>query len=465
MKLIIRFALIYLLLSAFIFVLVAFSSAGREQARLEREAVADVRDLGYGLARALAITYEAGGPSATRRAVESITRHRSEVSISLAEDQAHAEQLGGSARVVRTSDALVVEVPVLANGRAAGLLELKRTLPNEQALFRMAIRSEIPGAFALSIAVSLVAILLGGAMIGRPLQRMVAHARRVGGGDYSARLRADRNDEIGDLKRELNHMCERLEASRVELAQESAARLATLEQLRHLDRLRTVGTIASSIAHELGTPLNVLLIRGQSLAAGKASQAEAARSGEVMVQQVEKMSRIVRRILDYARKDPSPQARQPLVGITRRSMQLLEGVASKAGVVFEGPEEFSGHVTVNLELFEQALTNVLMNAIHAMPEGGKLRVTLRREQQARAIDALQSFDACVVEVADTGIGIDPRDLSKLFEPFYTTKDAGKGTGLGLPVAKGIVEEHGGFIRVASRLQTGTTVSIYLPEAK
>ena len=108
MKLIIRFALIYLLLSAFIFVLVAFSSAGREQARLEREAVADVRDLGYGLARALAITYEAGGPSATRRAVESITRHRSEVSISLAEDQAHAEQLGGSARVVRTSDALVV---------------------------------------------------------------------------------------------------------------------------------------------------------------------------------------------------------------------------------------------------------------------------------------------------------------------------------------------------------------------
>lgn len=464
MKLILRFALIYLMFSAAIFVMLAFSTARREQARLEREAQADVRDLGYGLATALSFTFETGGLPVTRRAVSAIAHRAGEVDVVWDEDVSTGNQLGGVASVSRTTDSLSIRVPVVVANAAVGSIVLSRSLPRSERLFWGALVAELPGAIVLSVAVSLVAIVLGGTMIGKPLHRIVAHARRVGSGDYSARLRTDRSDEIGELKREMNTMCERLETARHALADEAAARLATLEELRHLDRLRTVGTIASNLAHELGTPLNVLLLRGQTLASGKASDQDAVRAGEVMIHQVDRMSRIVRQILDYARKAPPSYARLPLIDVVRRTVDLLAGIAKKSSVVFDGPLHFDGFASVSETLFEQALTNVLMNAVHAMPSGGTVRIRLRRDPEAKAEGALRAFAACVVDIEDQGVGVDADTLSRLFEPFYTTRERGKGTGLGLPVAKGIIEEHGGFIHIVSEVGKGTTVSIHLPEA-
>jgi two-component system NtrC family sensor kinase len=246
---------------------------------------------------------------------------------------------------------------------------------------------------------------------------------------------------LSELAEELNTMCDRLVAARERIATESAARLTALDQLRHADRLATIGQLASGVAHELGTPLNVVAGYAKMIASDEAPDENRA-SARVIAEQAVRMTAIIRQLLDFARRNKPRLSLGDLAAVTKHTIEMLSHLAQQRRVELRlSSPRPSARVRMDEAQIQQAITNLILNAIQAMPGGG---------QHVR------------LAIHDQGPGIAPEHLSHIFEPFFTTKDVGEGTGLGLSVCYGIVQEHGGFIEVESAVGAGTRFSVFLP---
>jgi len=252
-------------------------------------------------------------------------------------------------------------------------------------------------------------------------------------------------------------------ALRRRLQHEMAARQDALGQLRHAERLTTLGRLASGIAHEIGTPLNVISGRAELIASGTLDSDAIAASAYTVVAQAERITLIIRQLLDFARKGGTRVERTDVTSLVEHTALLLGPLASKAGVTIES----RGQVTeaqVNASEIQQVITNLITNGIHAMPQGGKIEVSVATEMTRdprRTQSAPRSY--AVVRVQDHGVGIPADTLPRIFDPFFTTRDVGVGTGLGLSVVFGIVQDHDGFITVDTTPGKGTTMSVYLPK--
>ena len=248
------------------------------------------------------------------------------------------------------------------------------------------------------------------------------------------------------------------------LDREAQLRKEALGQLRHSERLSTVGKLAAGMAHELGTPMNVISGRAGLIASGRLSAAEEKKSAVAIGAQVDRMSRIIRNVLDFSRRAGSEKTKTKLLQLCRETADLLHPLAAKGKVEIhlEGDEI---EVPLNRSEIQQVLSNLLTNAIHAMPEGGRITVSARTETVEADPPLGRETTGrpfAVLCVKDEGEGIAPDVLPRIFDPFFTTKDVGQGTGLGLSVSYGIVADHGGFIEAKSRLGRGTTFFVYLP---
>jgi signal transduction histidine kinase len=252
-------------------------------------------------------------------------------------------------------------------------------------------------------------------------------------------------------------------ALRQRLQQEMAARQDALGQLRHAERLTTLGRLASGIAHEIGTPLNVISGRAELIASKSLNADAVVASANIVVAQADRISVIIRQLLDFARKGGTRVERTDLTSLIEHTALLLGPLASKSGVEIVSTGEHA-EADVNRSELQQVITNLITNAIHAMPGGGKLGVSVSTEV-ARDPRATQSAPRpyAVIRVQDQGVGIAPDVLPRIFEPFFTTRDVGVGTGLGLSVVFGIVQDHGGWITVDTAPDEGTTLSVYLPK--
>jgi signal transduction histidine kinase len=310
----------------------------------------------------------------------------------------------------------------------------------------------------VALAIGIAASILGIVLVARPMRRLVAHARRVGRGDLSPVTVSAGDDEIAQLAREMNAMC-------AQLASAQAANLDALEQLRRAERLSTVGTLASGLAHELGTPLNVIALRAKAIAKGRATGDRAQEAATSIAEQAARMTNLVRQLLDFARRR-APQRDVVDVGeLMRRTADLMETVAAKANVRCEVAHSGSvPKVRGDAGQLEQVLTNLSMNAIQAMPAGGIIHI------QAVVVEATPPADRggppaeyVRISVRDEGVGISAETLPHIFEPFFTTKDVGVGTGLGLAVCYGIVRDHAGWLDVRSVEGKGAELCVYLPK--
>jgi signal transduction histidine kinase len=252
-------------------------------------------------------------------------------------------------------------------------------------------------------------------------------------------------------------MCERL-------GEERKGREIATEQLRHADRLTTVGKLASGIAHELGTPLNVVSGRARLIQNGEVEGSEAVDSARIVVEQAERMTALIKQLLDFARPRALSKVPVNVTGLAARVAELVATISRKANVTVEiVSSDQDLRVEADEGQLHQVLTNLVVNAIQAMPAGGTVRVEARLVDQVPPPyvgGELQSWLA--VEVCDAGVGMDDATRKRIFEPFFTTKPVGEGTGLGLSVTWGIVREHGGWIDVASTLSKGSTFTVYLP---
>jgi len=223
------------------------------------------------------------------------------------------------------------------------------------------------------------------------------------------------------------------------------------EQLRKTERIAELGTLASGMAHEIGTPMNVILGRAEYLFQRVTD--EGTKKGlATIVTQVERITKVMNQLLAFARRKTPERRAVDLSQAIDDSLEMFhERMAHSRITVKKVIEANVPWVHADRDQLIQVLINLVINSIHAMPEGGQLRLSLNREDSHVRLG-----------VSDTGQGMAEEICSKVFEPFFTTKDFGKGTGLGLTVVKGIIEEHGGTIDVESMAGKGTTFWIRLP---
>jgi two-component system, NtrC family, sensor kinase len=181
-------------------------------------------------------------------------------------------------------------------------------------------------------------------------------------------------------------------------------------------------------------------------------------SAVIIVQQIERMSVIIRGLLDFSRRGARTKQSLDLRDLCSATAALLSPLAKTADVEITLAGE-ALRVSVNAGEIQQVLSNLITNAVHAMPSGGLIAIAIGKTVELH--DAKEQNYACIT-VRDGGTGIPPDVLPQIFDPFYTTKDVGQGTGLGLSVAYGIVRDHGGFIRVQSEIRKGATFRVLLP---
>ncbi len=346
---------------------------------------------------------------------------------------------------------------------APRVLRVTGSLAAERRYLRDTKRRAVLASLAALALAAVVAAGLGVRLIARPTRALVDKAHRVGRGDFSRPVQIDQRDELGDLATEINAMTADLATAQDRLHRESAARVAAVEQLRHADRLMTVGRLSAGIAHELGTPLNVIEGRAKMIQLGEVEGDEIGDSARVIVEQSKRITTIVRQLLDFARRGDRAARPIDLVQLAGEAQRLLAATARKAGVELDGP-----HRAEPLEALAddgqvlQVMTNLVVNGIHATPTGGRVTIEIRIASVATPPDGARPGDYAVIDVVDTGRGMDGATRERIFEPFFTTKEIGEGTGLGLSVVHGIVHDHGGWVEVDSTPGAGSRFSVYLP---
>jgi signal transduction histidine kinase len=353
---------------------------------------------------------------------------------------------------------LVTYVPVRDHGRLLGAVVIAESLSVRDAYLRSSIGNTVAATLSMVLVSGVVVLVFGVWLVGRPLRLLANKAFRVGQGDLTGPLELSQRDEIGALAREVNAMCERLVLANEKTQAETLARIAALEQLRHADRLITVGRLAAGVAHELGTPLNVITGRVKMLRKRDADPAVSEDYLAIIAEQAERIASIIRQLLDFTRRRGPKVTAADLLAISHTIVRLVTPIAARKNVQVRVVSDTPVLALGDVVQLEQVVSNLVVNAIHACSDGGHVELAcgLREtpDEPARAF----------VRVSDDGHGMDDATMERIFEPFFTTKEVGQGTGLGLSVAHGIVEEHGGLVSVESKPGQGSTFSVFLPMA-
>jgi signal transduction histidine kinase len=258
-------------------------------------------------------------------------------------------------------------------------------------------------------------------------------------------LKEERN-LINAIAGEVAHILEYLKA------EEEKAKLQ--EQLRHADRLATIGQLAAGIAHELNEPLGNIL--GFTQLAQKSTHSSDQLKSDLnkIVDATLHAREIIKKLMVFARQTPSQLEKININNIVKEGLSFIETRCKEVGIhLVLQLEDALPEIIADATQLKQVLINLAVNAVHAMPDGGTLTVRTRRDEL---------YLYLIVE--DTGIGMSEDIKKRIFLPFFTTKDVDEGTGLGLPVVHGIVTSHGGSIKVESKIGEGSKFIIQLPLA-
>jgi signal transduction histidine kinase len=230
--------------------------------------------------------------------------------------------------------------------------------------------------------------------------------------------------------------------------------------------MEAVGRLAGGIAHDFNNLLTIILGQGEMLAAESAEDEDGRRSVDVIRDAAERAARLTRQLLSFSRKQIMQPVMLDLNDVVKGMSSLLRRVIGEDIQVSTVLATPLGLVRADPSQIEQIIMNLAINARDAMPRGGRLAIETRAERVDAARESrLPPGEYAMLALSDEGIGIPPEILPHIFEPFFTTKGVGEGTGLGLSVAHGIVQEHGGWIDVESQVGRGTTFSIYLVPAE
>ncbi len=274
----------------------------------------------------------------------------------------------------------------------------------------------------------------------RPIAELVSAARRVARTDLEFEVPATGRDEIGTLSRTFNEMLADLRRKK-----------DLEEELRRAEQSAVVGRLASGIAHEIRNPLNFINLSIDHLTEKLAPNREASHILGMIKDEIGRLNQMVSDFLSYGRPARLKLRELDARVLIEEVVALISAQAGEQGVRVEVTSESDADTTVqgDPEQLRTCFSNLMINAIQAMPSGGDLKVTLRTRD-----------DNLIVEVEDSGVGILPEHFGQIFEPYYSTKETG--IGLGLPLTRKIIEEHGGTVEVTSEPAVGTRFKVALP---
>jgi len=332
---------------------------------------------------------------------------------------------------VRTTGKEIVDFGV-------NLLRLKRNRIH-QALASTAI---LPFAFLFIFVLLLV--LVANLLQKKVLKPLALIQNTIGGvaeGDFSPIPHEENGkDEISQLIDAFNRMASELDAKQ--------------EQLVQSRKIAAIGTFTAGIAHELNNPINNIYLTAETLMEDHQNLTPPEFKELLLdvLNQAERAGEIVKNLLDFSRNELPSFTDLSIGDVIHKTFKLVKNQVMLAGIKTEiNIGQSLPVIRGNFRNLEQVFLNLFLNAIQAMPQGGKISVDTRVENHFLRVD-----------VRDTGTGINPEQLERIFEPFYTTKQVGRGTGLGLAVSYALIKRHAGYIEVQSEVNKGTVFSVYLP---
>ncbi|MGC2061728.1 MAG: ATP-binding protein [Thermodesulfovibrionales bacterium] len=319
--------------------------------------------------------------------------------------------------------------------------------------------------FLFVISVALCTILWK--LVSTPVSLLKQGMERVAGGDLDYTLDIKTRDEMGDLARAFNAMTSDLKKTKIELVewgntlekkvQEKTQAIHMAQaQLIHSEKLASLGRMAAGVAHEINSPLTGIVTFGHLLLKRFPPGSQEREDVEVIIEQANRCSNIIKGLLGFARASAAEKAPTNINDVLNRSLNIVRNKADFFNIkLITEFDESLYRVKADASQLQQVFTNMIINAADAVDGKGMITIITKN-----IIDEGQ--DVAEIEFRDTGTGISPENIAKIFEPFFTTKPVGKGTGLGLAVSHGIIQDHGGKLLVHSKIGEGTSFFVQLP---
>jgi signal transduction histidine kinase len=355
-------------------------------------------------------------------------------------------------------------------GRIAAI-EVRHTLGEMERQFRRAVRDSVASRLLVLVLFVLSVVALTRWSIARPIRALIAAAQAVGGGDLSQRIAPARRDEIGQLAEEFNRMATNLQTAHAELVRQGEERLRLEQEAQQAQKMAAVGMLAAEVAHEIGTPLNVISGRAEVLTQAIPHDHAERRHLDVILKQTERISRTIRSLLDYTRpRRPQLRATDVVSLLGRVANLLLERSRRQEVRILLDVTPGLPRIAADPDQVQQVLLNLLLNALDASAPGKSIRLVVGPEPELPPDDRMEivrgkADGPCLaIHVIDAGRGLSGEQLDHIFEPFFSTKDRGHGTGLGLPIVEEIVRAHRGEIAMLSIPGRGTEAIVRLPLA-
>lgn len=481
MKLALKFTVSFIVVLCLVFTANAYWRVKRERSLFVEDIRLDQRSLGIHLATAVHQLWDTDGADGVRAFIKTADELRPRTHVGWIAAESLAVRMRDRNLPEATRDSVLRGVgpvayaftvgdqeyenslvPVHLGDSSLGAIELSESFEEEKKYIGNSVYRLFITWVVIIVLTGGISGVLGILLVGRRVNTLISKARRVAGGDFSGPIQIGGADELTELARELNAMSDRLEESKRRLADEVVAHRATSEQLRHANRLSTSGFLSSALAHELGTPLNVVLLKANALASGPANPDEIQSNARSIVEQVNRMGQITRLMLDYTRRRSGIRTVLDLGELCRRVLALASPTAHRSGVALDLrlPSDPVSLVADSIAV-QQALMNLVLNGIQAMPGGGTLTLSLERRRDDSGRAAGRQWICLTVE--DEGPGIAPEYRGRIFEPFFTTRQAESGSGLGLCIAQHLVKDHNGRIEVDFDRPKGVAFSIVFPE--
>ena len=376
----------------------------------------------------------------------------------------NGQEVAFRGKVQAEGEYLYTYIPIMIEDKRPAALELSESLTPMHEYTRKSVIRMLFLMGALVLVGSLLVMMLGVSMVGRPIEYLVEQARRVGAGNLTGMVVLKRRrDELTYLADEMNLMIEQLRESKRKLDAENVKRIAILEQLSHAERLAAIGKLSSGIAHELGTPLNVISGRAKIIFSQNLQSSEVIENAHIIKQQSDRMTNIIQQLLSFARRRKPKKKMVNLNKLVNHVITLLNPMSEKHNITISiVDQDITSNVEIDENQIEEIITNLIMNATQAMPHGGKIEVIISREHTLPPADHGGSEgDYLCLKVKDEGEGILKENINRIFDPFFTTKSVGEGTGLGLSIANSTIREHDGWLAVESEPGKGSCFSMYL----
>ncbi len=303
--------------------------------------------------------------------------------------------------------------------------------------------------FIIIAVTTVVAILLSIYIVNsvtRPAQRLILASREIIHGNYK-KITIESQDEMGYLSKVFNNMVDAI------LERDNQLKERTEKQIVKSARLASLGRLASGIAHEINNPLTGILTYS-SLLLEDLKGTDYGEDIQIIVNEALRCRKIVKGILDFARETKLEKEMAQINDVIRSSLGMLEKLANfqNVQITLDLADDIP-LISLDTTQMKSVVNHLAVNAADAMPGGGTLKIMTRCDREKNRV---------VVEVSDTGVGISEENLGRVMDPFFTTKEIGKGTGLGLAMTYGIVNRHNGTIDIRSKVGEGTTFTITLP---